>query len=549
MRISFLLALTACTAFAGPVRSQDDPTGSITCVVIDDIRMQPVREARLALTGGKLEAPLDGRTDSAGSFTFTGLPFARYTIAVERAGYFPRVSAAPQDGGPVTVNLGPSGATVSVTMVKIRTITGTVKWEDGEPASDSVLVHALRLRRGQATFRLGDAILTPVKSDGQFKIDNLRPGRYVVYAYHLGWSKVDRPRVALPVFYPDSPSPDGASSVDLSSSAEASPLQLKLRDVGGVSVEGTVVASPDFPEGTPVRVGLMVTGSPAQVIAATGMQPARAGSAFRILDVPPGSYQLIGLPIPSQNNMKTAQPLQVSTEAIKDVRVVMVKSAPIAGRIQVETIAPARPDAGPSRQDSGAQPGHLKPAAGVDISGMSPDLQLMGLLSQRTNAAGEFRLEGTVDGQTYLTDIRAPKGSYLYRVTQDGRDLDGAPFPLTGGGGTVNVLLRDDGGTVDGVARDKDGKPSAGFIVLAPKDRLKEHLYRTAPASEDGLFQLQDVAPGDYELFALDRNEYDMYFVPKYLDQFRKTASAVSMTSSAAFHFALEIAATGQSAR
>ena len=533
--------MAVAVGYGSPAPDQGSRTSSIACLVADDIHALPIQDAKMVLTGGDLESALGGLTDGAGSFTFSGLSPGRYTLAVERSGYFSRVATASQDGGAVTVNAGPSETAVSITLIKIRTMSGTVKWQDGEPASEGVVVHVLKLRRGQGTLRMGDAYLIAVKEDGKFKIENLRPGRYMVYAYHLGLvTNIDRPRVALPVFYPDSPTPETASSLDLISAAGASWVELKLRDVGGVSVEGTVAASPDFPEGTPLRLGLMLTGSPAQAIAGT---KAQAGSPFRILDVPPGSYQLLAIPwVPEFKDMQTVQPLQVSDRAIKDVKVVMHKSTPITGHAHVERIAAVQPDAE-------APSGRFEPAAGVDFSGMSPELQLMGILTRRTNKAGEFHLEGSIDGQTYPTNIQPPAGSYLYKVTQDGRELDGAPFPLRGGGGFVDVLLRDDGGRIDGTVKRKNAGPSAGFVVLAPKDRSREHLYRVAAATDDGLFQLQDVAPGEYEIFALDRNDGDMYLVSTYLDHFKKTASAVAMTSRLNLHVDLELADASQAAR
>lgn len=116
------LASAGCVVLSFAAYAQDNPTGSLKCVVVDDIGGQPVSGARLMLTGGKLDAPLAGIADSAGSFTFTGLAAARYSLTVERSGFFPRSAAAPQDGGQVGVDAGLSDTTARVTLIKIRTI-------------------------------------------------------------------------------------------------------------------------------------------------------------------------------------------------------------------------------------------------------------------------------------------------------------------------------------------------------------------------------------------------------------------------------------------
>ena len=91
----------------------------------------------------------------------------------------------------------------------------------------------------------------------------------------------------------------------------------------------------------------------------------------------------------------------VSTQKVQGVNVSAHKSLPIAGRALVERRAPDN-----AKDPSGSR---LEPLPGVDFTGLSTELQVMGLLTRRSGATGEFHLEGSIDGQTYLTKIQAPK--------------------------------------------------------------------------------------------------------------------------------------------
>lgn len=55
------------------------------------------------------------------------------------------------------------------------------------------------------------------------------------------------------------------------------------------------------------------------------------------------------------------------------------------------------------------------------------------------------------------------------------------------------------------------------FVVLAPRDRNKQQLFRTATSAIHGSYRLTDIAPGNYDHFGLDRNGEDVYRESGYL--------------------------------
>lgn len=141
---------------------QPDATISVHCRLVDDINRAPVARARLTLSGGKLEEPLVAYTDDQGGCPFSKLPAGRYSLRVEKAGYFSFLPGPGAGGKPIIVdaqNL-PGVDLGDIVLVRMRNISGFIRWQSGDPA-DHIVVHALLVRRGKAAFRAGDARLFP----------------------------------------------------------------------------------------------------------------------------------------------------------------------------------------------------------------------------------------------------------------------------------------------------------------------------------------------------------------------------------------------------
>ena len=82
-------------------------------------------------------------------------------------------------------------------------------------------------------------------------------------------------------------------------------------------------------------------------------------------------------------------------------------------------------------------------------------------------------------------------------------------------------------------------------MVLATEDRKKQHLFRTATSAADGSFRLTDIGPGNYDLFALDQNDDDMFYEPGYLSRFLDRAAKVSVSPAGNSHLEIDVIDTG----
>lgn len=515
-----------------PALAQSEPKVSIHCRVAGDIGLEPVVHARLTLSGGKLSGPVVAYTSESGVCALPDVPPGRYLLTIDKAGYFPRSREEEMGGGPISIDAQvPTAELGDIGLSRVRAISGTVRWLNGDPA-ERVAVHAQLVRRGTAAFRPGEGSLVGTNDRGEFRLERLRPGRYVVCAYSVGVAGPDaKPLVTLPVFYPDSDHPDVSGSVDLRQTAEVSGILINLRETSGVRVQGKIALSQSVPEGAAVTAGLMPRSPGAE-------QPftrsaSRVGQFVQFSDVPPGSYTLVAY-ADRPYTARTFQSVEVGTQPIDDLTVRLDGPSPITGKIEIEQAA----DQGSGAANAKRPP---VPVAKVRVLAQCPILGLFGVITGNTDDDGQFHLDNPANGETYALTVQAPADTYVARVTQGDRELPYGPFPVSASGDLVRVLLKRDGGKINGTVQKREGVSAPALIVLAPKDHKAQQFFRSTTAAGDGTFALSPIAPGEYDLFAFDRNEEDAYLDDAYLRAFKTKAVAVTVQPNANLAFSLEV--------
>jgi hypothetical protein len=489
-------------------------------------------------------------SDGQGNFQFPGLIEGRYSLATDKAGYFPGTFADILVGGASTGNgIVPLG---DLNITAQRTLSGTVKWDDGEPVTNAI-VHVMGFIGG-AFSRAAFAQTAQTNDRGEFMLQGLRARRYVVFAYLR--PPVVAPgtavRVALPVFYPNAGRPNEAQVFDLRTNKDISAVALVMKEEQGVSIEGTIT-SEALPAGAAVQLGLVIPGVAAPYLVST---QTRVGEAFRLYPVPPGSYLLFAkgnvqpsplVQIPgTAPGAPTSPVLAAALEAqlnaglspsvtavavtvnrgnsVRDLKITMPAPTIIEGKVEVEEAQPG-------------QPTRIVPTTNVGMYlDWVPKMEVQdGILNVRGNAQGEFRITGAVKGQEYLVGTGSNfSGSYIASFTQGQKDLISGALPILAGGDPFRILLKRDGGRIEGKVKDGDKTPWRAFVVAAPRDRRIGLWFRITNTRTDGSFQLLNVAPGEYDVFALDRNDDDSFFNPEFLRRFAAGSKAVRVQASSA---------------
>jgi hypothetical protein len=125
---------------------------------------------------------------------------------------------------------------------------------------------------------------------------------------------------------------------------------------------------------------------------------------------------------------------------------------------------------------------------------------------------GSFQFNVARPGKYVLRPMAQWNGRYLAAIRAGGEDILGREMDLTyGSPGALRVVYRKDGGSVEGTVRVKEGGSigNSTVAVLWPVDERLRPFPRmtTTPVTAAGAFSFKNVAPGEYQVFAVPRTD------------------------------------------
>jgi hypothetical protein len=126
----------------------------------------------------------------------------------------------------------------------------------------------------------------------------------------------------------------------------------------------------------------------------------------------------------------------------------------------------------------------------------------------------------------YRLYASAPAPFYVKSATLAGQDVLNGEFALSQAAGPIEIVLSDDGGSIDGDIVDADGQPATGAVMALRNGRA---VSVTAQAS--GHFKLQNLAPGDYTVYAWDDPAQVAYADTEWMRRYGGSGVAVTITA------------------
>ena len=210
----------------------------------------PISDVQVTLTGGPATGSTGtigqrrATTDGNGRFAFRGLPAGRYTIDLERDGYFRYslkrgsdvdLAAGERSAGTVVLGGGRSSITVVLSMVRGGTISGRILDPSGRP-SVAVSVSAARVFYQDGRPSMGPAKSAMSDDRGEYRLYWLEPGEYFVLA------EKTLSNGSVRSYFPGG---DGGSAlkVKVTEGAESSKIDFSLGNAQTtVSISGTVTS-------------------------------------------------------------------------------------------------------------------------------------------------------------------------------------------------------------------------------------------------------------------------------------------------------------------
>jgi len=129
-----------------------------------------------------------------------------------------------------------------------------------------------------------------------------------------------------------------------------------------------------------------------------------------------------------------------------------------------------------------------------------------------------------------------PAGTYLVAGRFGSADVLNGPFiPAEDERNSLQLQLGSTPGQVSGIVRDAKGNPYTGALAaLVPDEsrRGRTDLYSSIPTDQSGRFSFNNVAPGNYRIFAWEEIPTGAYQDPDYIRRFESRGKPVVVQQS-----------------
>ncbi|MGD0496978.1 MAG: carboxypeptidase-like regulatory domain-containing protein [Bryobacteraceae bacterium] len=465
-------------------------------------------------------------TDLAGKFSFSlpAPPFAR--IESSRRGF-------QSESGGDTNMVGLSGedlekdADVTIKLVPAAAVEGKVVNEDGEPLPGAtVQLVSVTIAGGRRITRSG---FTAITNDlGEFRLWHLPAGLdYLKLFGRRGeaWGAGAIPAVAFPdesygpVYYPAAPS-----------LAAAQPLQIRAGET--IRADFAVQARKAY------KIWGTIGNAPAGVVPTIRLLRddddvggrilfSTSTHTFEAADVTPGAYTIQAYATQSADRWFGEMVVTVGEGDVSGVDISMSTGVDVKGTIQF-----------PSADSDSGRPRFVL----VQAQNNNPSrLPFRTDVNARTvDAAGNFTLNHLLPGVYTLTVT--PGSGYVASAWLGADDVlaSGLTIGVEAPADTLQIVLKTGGGQIDGTVEGQT--PDESATVVAVRRYGSSIIPAVISADPDGLFEADDLAPGDYRIYAWPASRQVEYYSPAALEALSSTAVSISLAPNAQGHVSVKLA-------
>ncbi len=494
------------------VAAHAQTTGTVEGKVVDTANGRAVAGAMVVLQGSEPtgDPPQPDsyvvETDAQGRFRVESVAPGRYEARPQREGFSARVYP------PFTVEAGQPVQDINLRLVPLGAISGRVADADGDPVSNAQ-IEALRYSYADGKKELKTLGQARSNDRGEYRITGLAPGRY-----YLKFSPDSLSRHSSNTFLRilgPKPEYDFATTYFPAASDLAGAVS---RDVppGGELPGNNILLHPGQSHTIRVTLAANQAGSPNPMVGLTapsgiGMAfSGKYGSVHEFPNCAPGTYRVRGMD--ARQGLFAEQVVDVVNSDV-DVTLTLKPELTIDGTVQVEAGARVAVD-GVRVKLEGDEPSNNGEAA------VKPD--------------GTFTIQH-VQPVAYQVRVTVPPGGYLKSMRLGQRILASPRIDLAQAAGALSIAVGGDGGKLEGSVMSAQGVPVEGAAVVAvPGGRLGDwtDLARSAVAGREGKFELRDLAPGDYQVFAWEDAEPGAPLDADFRKPFEKQAASVRVAAN-----------------
>jgi hypothetical protein len=347
----------------------------------------------------------------------------------------------------------------------------------------------------------------------------------------VGAGAADNERHVM-TFYPGTVDADRAVPVEVRAGAESRNININGASLPVRSVRGKVNNLPTTPGMQNPGLELIQT-SIAAGIAGRLAVPVKPDGTFEVPRVIPGFYHVVA----AAGNLLGGTSVEVGAADVNNLEVNLLSGLEVTGHVVIERQAAVRPDPAMSALRVILRP---EPVTGASLGSVPvPDGSFK--IPQTATApgvpTGEYRvlvapihIGRTIPGQPTAPVPAQLQTAYVKSIRLGDRDLLNEtlrierPIP-----DPIEIVIGTNPGSIEGRVM-TNGRQPAGtvWVALLPENKLKFKIdHKFTSTDLEGRFQLENVPPGDYQIYAWEDIEKLAWQEPRLMRAFESRGTAL----------------------
>jgi hypothetical protein len=356
---------------------------------------------------------------------------------------------------------------------------------------------------------------------GEYRLFGLQPGTYYVRATDNS-SGIMTGRMGVrvgvgdhaPTYFPGVTDSFHAAPLKLAAGSEFRNIDITLLKKQVYSVSGTL------PENLSNKVGYSGQLTPTDGrddgrVFGMGFITDNGKSEFRVTGLTNGSYILSMLRFGEESPTYAQLPIEVAGADVTGLTLNFQSGKQSGGMVEFEGVAP------PAK------------FANVNLT-LVPEKPLGFYRGEiKVEADGSFAFKG-VPPMMFELQLGRIESAYLKAIKVGDQLQQGTKLNMSEVRGPLTVVLGTDTGTVEGTVQHANGEPAARVRVTAipyGTNLGRTDLSRFAFTNDEGAYQVKDVAPGEYKVFAWEDVELGAPQDPEFRKPFEKVGVPVKLES------------------
>jgi hypothetical protein len=498
--------------------------------------MNPEVQRNIAAFENALASRFVSVTDNAGNFLITAVLPGNYEVVTDSKDHFGPGSNPANP--PVHVAVQPGSTNdIRLPMIPGAVVSGRVRNAAGQPLSNMV-VQAFVMGYQDGYPLLAPGVQARTDDQGEYKLFWLPPGEYFLATMFPRGRRTPSPdgKDLVTTYYPRNTDTLTAQPIVIRGGEERPGFDIEMQAPSSFKISGRIVSSVTPPAGPgPVGANVGSTTATINILVRDPNVPEVVGpralgtvqlsqsadnmwsAPFEVSGIQPGIYDLstwVRESNPDGGSSITIgrTPVEIRDENLTGVELRIYPSVRVLGKVTVDGHAPGAVAARVSLWPDGSA---------VKV----PVYQGIGLRAVVADPKdGAFMVPAVTSGQFRVVTQGLPPEIYVADVLQAGISIHDSGLTVAGKTpDLIEVVLRSGSATIAGTVRDATGKTMAkATVVLVPPTsrRGNRSLYKAVSTDQYGRFTVTGIAPGNYQLFAWQRDPEGAYYNERFLSRY-----------------------------